>query len=42
MVKIQGKWLVDDFSSISGTGDGSSGDSPSQAPTEAPTEGATP
>lgn len=38
MVKIQGKWLVDDFSSISGTGDASPDDSPSPTPTE----GATP
>jgi Mce-associated membrane protein len=38
MLKVHGTWLVDDFSSISGTGDGSPDDSPSQAPTE----GATP
>jgi Mce-associated membrane protein len=46
MVKIQGKWLVDDFSSISGTGDPAPDDSPSpspsSSPSQTPTEGATP
>jgi len=48
MVKIKGKWLVDDFSSISGTGATAPEDSasptptPTATPTETPTEGATP
>jgi hypothetical protein len=42
MVKIRGKWLVDDFSSISGTGDAGADDSASPTPTPTPTATAPP
>ncbi len=41
MVKIDGTWLVDDFSSISGTGEGSPTEAPTESPTGSPTEAPT-